>query len=115
MRWHLAASVVAVASLAQLARAQQQPPNLDPRKLHPDHVFDRIDKNKDGTLSKEEVELFSKDFPDQLGKQMMSLLDKNRDGIVEREEGSQFLNGIFMLANAAAAGKVRPDGTRTEL
>ena len=91
-----------------LVLAQQEA--LDPAKLKPSLVFDTIDRDKSGTLSKEEVDEFSKNFPPSLKNQMMSMLDKNNDGVVEREEGGVFLTQIFMLAKAAASGKIGPNG-----
>jgi hypothetical protein len=74
-----------------------------------DEAFDRIDKDKSGTLDQEEIaEALSmiseletdKSSLDELASELVSLYDVNSDGVVDREEYQQMVEDMAKLQSA---------------
>ncbi len=69
------------------------------RKVDPDKLFDRLDKNKDGFIDKEEA-------PERL-KEHFDKLDTNKDGKISREEFKQSMS-LLQQFRGGSGGKPRP-------
>ncbi|MBI3464572.1 MAG: EF-hand domain-containing protein [Planctomycetes bacterium] len=102
----LAAGIALALASAEVARAQDKPKGERP-KLDAD-FFDRLDVNKDGVITLDEI-------PEERRERVSKLierLDKNGDGKVTREEFKAGAETLRAQAGRPEGGKPRPDGEK---